>query len=196
MSGNILRLTPIQYAHVLDLNSNITHVKLGPSTLILQDNQKLVLGPETLVIIPPGSYCVVTNPVKQPVEAGLQAELHFGHEEYRFHQAPFPLYPGEILKSSNKVKSLPKIASGEGLRLQALVDFTDEKDVLRRAGEQWIVEGPKTFYPRSELQMMGAVKPFVVKHNTALYLKALRDIVDKNGKNRFTGEEWLECKLR
>ena len=79
----ILGILPNQYVHVLDLvspnthlplhcthaslpspqNTNITVLEVGPQNLILQDNHKLVAGPLPFVIIPPGHYTVIINPI-------------------------------------------------------------------------------------------------------------------------------------
>lgn len=196
MAANILRLKPLEFAHILDLNSNITYVEIGPSSLILQENQVVVFGPASFVVIPPGHYCVVANPVKLPVIYGKQAELKFAQEEVRLHQEPFPLYPGEELKGANKadykgcIKKLPVVLHGTALKVQALVDFHDGK-VQRAAGEEWHVEGPCTYYPCPECKEKDTVISIVINYGMALRLQAQRDLLDKNGKFRVTGEEWL-----
>jgi len=199
MAGNILRLKPLEFAHVLDLNLNVTYVEIGPRTLILQDNQSVVYGPAPFVIIPPGHYCTVINPAKLPVPYGQQAELHFGHSVVRFNQEPFPLYPGEVLTSlktdskdyGGAIKKLPVVPAGKALKLEALQDFTDDKDVPRIAGDEWQIEGPCTYFPRPEVKSSGRVDSVVVSYMEALHLRAKRDLVDKTGNKRVTGEEWL-----
>lgn len=42
---SIIRIPPYHYIHVLDQNSNVSRVEVGPKTYIRQDNERLVLGP-------------------------------------------------------------------------------------------------------------------------------------------------------
>ena len=45
-------------------NTNVTVLEVGPATMILQDNNVLVTGPLPFVVVPPGHYCIVENPVR------------------------------------------------------------------------------------------------------------------------------------
>ncbi|XP_065071195.1 major vault protein-like [Rhopilema esculentum] len=194
--NQILRLLPLQYSHILDMNTNITSLRLGPGTFILQDNEQVVLDPVQMVKVPPGHYCIIQNPAKLPVPSGRQCELKFGQTEVRFHQEPFPLYPGEVLAGGsysshkNAIKKLPVIQPKHGLRLQALVDFESGSE-KRAAGDEWQLEGPLTYYPKPEERIMDVVKPHVIQQGEALRLKAKQDLEDHKGVLRVTGEEWL-----
>ena len=44
-------------------NTNITTLEVGPQNLVLQDNNQLTCNPQPFVVVPPGSYCTVNNPV-------------------------------------------------------------------------------------------------------------------------------------
>ena len=59
---SIYRIPPYYYLHVLDQNTNVTKVELGPKTFIRQDNEKVILGPEKMIVVPPRHYCIVENP--------------------------------------------------------------------------------------------------------------------------------------
>ena len=61
--ANVIRIKPFHYIHVLDNNTNLTRLEVGPQTFTRQEHEKVVLGPEPMIMIPPRSYCVVTNPV-------------------------------------------------------------------------------------------------------------------------------------
>eukprot|EP00112_Aurelia_sp_Birch-Aquarium-sp1_P016580 Seg3777.2 transcript_id=Seg3777.2/GoldUCD/mRNA.D3Y31 product="Major vault protein" protein_id=Seg3777.2/GoldUCD/D3Y31 len=193
---NILRLLPLQYAHILDLNTNITYLKLGPGTFILQDNEKVMQEPVRMVKIPPGRYCTIQNPVKLPVAEGEQCQVKFGQNEIRFHQEPFPLYPGEVLLGGshsnhrNAIKKLPVIPAKHGLKLRALVDFESESE-KRIAGDEWQLEGPMTYYPKPEVEIIENVTPHIIQHDQAVRLRAKQDLKDHKGVQRVTGEEWL-----
>jgi major vault protein len=100
----VYRIPPYHYIHVLDQNQNVTRLEIGPKTFVKQDNEKVILGPEKMITIPPRNYCVIENPVQRNKDnAALfdesgQAKLAFADLEIRFNRDPFPLYPGEVLK--------------------------------------------------------------------------------------------------
>ncbi len=50
---------------------------------MLKDNERVVLGPKKMIVIPANHYCTVTNPLARCVP-GKQAELRFGEQEIRF----------------------------------------------------------------------------------------------------------------
>ena len=37
---SVYRIPPFFYIHVLDQNSNVTHMEIGPQTFIRQDNER------------------------------------------------------------------------------------------------------------------------------------------------------------
>jgi major vault protein len=192
---SVIRIKPYHYVHVLDNNTNVTRVESGPQTFTRQDHEKVVSGPDPMIMIPPRNYCIIANPVfrddkgKVVTEKNGQVKLRHGDEEIRFEQEPFPLYPGE--KLYGKVTPLQVVAPNTALRLKATRDFTDEDAVTRHAGDEWLVEGPKTYIPRVEAQVLEIIRAVIVKPNQALKLKARKDSVDRNGVKRAAGEEWL-----
>ena len=127
----VIRIAPYHYVHILNNNTNVTRVVVGPTTLTRQEHEKLVAGPEPMVMVPPRHYCLVANPVKRndadgevAVDTNGQAVVRWGDEEIRFEQEPFPLYPGERL--SGRVTPLQVVAPNTAFRLRALRDFVDE----------------------------------------------------------------------
>jgi len=192
---SVIRILPEHYIHVLDNNTNVTKIEVGPQTFRREDHQKIVAGPEAMIIIPPRHYCIIANPVMRD-EKGLpfilpngQTKLRHGDEEVRFDkEGSFPLYPGE--KLYGKVTPLQVVAPNSALRLKAIRDFTDEEGVSRRSGDEWLFsEG--TYIPRVEVQVVEIVKAVIVKPNQALKLRARKSTLDKSGKERRAGEEWL-----
>lgn len=195
----IIRLSPDEYVHVLDSNSNITRVSLGPATFTRKDHEALILGPEKLVAVPSGSYCIVASPVKRTADGNIvldkhgQAQLKHGVREVRLAQEPFPLYPGEALVGA--VEPLEVVAPNEALHLRALNDFSAELEdgtvVPRRAGDEWLFEGPGTFIPSSDVRRVSRVTSTVLMPNQALRIRARREFTDRSGVARLTGQEWL-----
>ncbi|OON19528.1 major Vault Protein repeat-containing domain protein [Opisthorchis viverrini] len=189
-----VRIAPYEYVHILNLNTHVTRLVLGPKTYNCLQDEKLVLGPEKMICLTKSQYCVIKNPTirdsrNQPLlDVCGQVKINLGDEDYRFHQDPFPLYPGEILAKG--VQPLPIVQLNTALRLQALVDFT-EHDELRVAGEEWHFHGPATYYPRKEVQILGTDEAIKIEVNTALCLQALKDCKDQTGTPRTYGQQWL-----
>lgn len=126
-SSPVYRIPPYHYIHVLDQNTNVTRLEIGPKTFVKQDNETVTIGPERMITVPyvifierfeereidcwmfcrPRHYCVVESPVVRN-EAGEvqfdrngQAKLVHADLDIRLaqaDQAPFPLYPGEVLR--------------------------------------------------------------------------------------------------
>jgi len=195
--SNVIRIKPYHFIHVLDNNTNVTRVETGPQTFTRQDHEKLVFGPEPTVMIPPRNYAIIGNPVVRDKDGNVvldshgQVRLKHGDEEIRFQQEPFPLYPGEKLVGG-KVSPLQVVAPNAALRLRAIRDFEDEKKVKRAAGDEWLFEGPGTYYPRVEVQVVEITRAIIVKPNQALKLRARKAVVDRETKvERKAGEEWL-----
>ena len=196
-TNRVIRLKPQQYLHVLDNNTGVTRLEVGPQTLTLRDHERLIVGPEPMLIVPPRHYCVVVNPVVrdadgQPVaDRYSQVKLRHGDAEIRFEQDPFPLYPGEEL--SGKVTRLQVVHTDQALRLCALRDFVTDDDPPRefRAGDEWLFEGPGTYIPHVAVEVLETVNAVVIKPNQALRLTASEACVDRQGIARKAGEEWI-----
>jgi len=193
--SSVIRIKPYFSIHVLDNNTNVTRVEVGPQTFTRQDHEKVVAGPDPMVMIPPRHYCIVANPVIRNAKGELekdksgQHKLRHGDEEIRFEQEPFPLWPGESLVG--KVSPLQVVAPNTALRLKAIRDFADEKRKFV-AGDEWLFEGPGTYHPRVEVQVVEITRAVVVKPNQALKLRARRETNDRFYKQqRKAGEEWL-----
>jgi len=190
---SVIRIKPFYYIHVLDNNTNVTRVEVGPQTFTRQDHEKVLGAPEAMVMVPPRHYCIIQNPVVKaggvPVKDKFNnIKLRHGDEELRFEQEPFPLYPGEKLAS--KVSPLQVVSPDQALRLRAVRDFVDG-EVRRVAGDEWLFRGPNTYIPRIEVQVVEIIKATVIKENQALKLRSRLDLTDASGKGRKAGEEYL-----
>lgn len=191
--ANVIRIKPFHYIHVLDNNTNLTRLEVGPQTFTRQEHEKVVLGPEPMIMIPPRSYCVVTNPVVVDAEGNPEIDLYgnyklkHGDTQIRREQEPFPLYPGEV---AGKVLPLQVVAANSALRLRAVRDFQDG-DVVRASGDEWLFIGPGTYIPRVEEETVEVVRSTIIKQNEALKLRALKTFTDRTGAVRKAGEEYL-----
>lgn len=193
---SIYRIAPYYFIHVLDQNSNVTKLEIGPQTYIRQDNERVVYGPEKMIVVPPRHYCVVENPVLRDkdlvvvLDASGQAKLLHADQEIRLAQEPFPLYPGEVLKQP--VTPLKVVPANSALRLRAVLDFEDaDTGSKRTAGDEWLFEGPGTYIPRKEVVVEETIRATVIRPNQAIRLRARKECIDREGTARVTGEEWL-----
>lgn len=192
---SVLKLKPLWYLHVLDNNANVTRVEVGPQTLTRKEHERIVEGPVKMISIPPRHYAVISNPVIRDEKGAPtydsygQALLSHGELEIRHSQEPFPLFPGEAL--SGAISELLVVPPNEALRLKAIRDFSPDESDPVYAGDEWLFEGPATYYPRVEVEILQTVKAKVLKPNQALRLRASKACVDRSGVSRSAGEEWL-----
>lgn len=193
-----------------DNNTNTTRVEVGPQTFTRRDHEKVVTAqPQPMIMIPPRHYCIIANPVLRGADNTPATDKHgsvrvrHGDEEVRFAQEPFALYPGE--KLFGKVAPLQVVGPNQALRLRCIRDFADApapapggdkkkddakaKAVKRVAGDEWLFEGPATYLPRVEVQVVEIIRAVIVKPNQALKLRARKKTVDSRGAVRRAGEE-------
>jgi len=197
VDGRIYRLRPYFYLHVLDTNTNITSLVVGPKSFVRRDHEQVKKENTQMINLPPRSYCVVKNPALRDADGNVlktddgQYQLRFGDLEIRMDnvwKTPFPLYPGEEL--SQDVTVLTMIKPNSAIRCIATRDFTDG-DIPRPAGSEWLVLGPGTFLPRIEVNAVETIDSVVIGPNEALKLKARRACIDSRGNQRKAGETWL-----
>ncbi|KAA0705870.1 Major vault protein [Triplophysa tibetana] len=199
MDASIIRIPPHHYIHVLDQNTNIARVEIGPLTYIRQDNERVLFSPVRMIMVPPRHYCVVLNPVVRNDEALVQfdgsgqAKLRHADLEIRLTQDPFPLYPGEEIQKN--VTPLQIVYPDTALRLQALLDFEEEEGEKRVAGDEWLFEGPGTYIPSKEVAVLEVIKATIIRENQAIRLRARKEGLDRSGVQRVTGEEWQVSKV-
>lgn len=200
MSKNSIKIPPFHFIHVLDQNVNVTRLEIGPQTFIRQDHEKISSGdkPLKMIVLLPRTYCEITNPVIRNSKNELvydrhgQVNVKFGETEYRFFEKcsePFPLYPKEEL--TLPPKELTIVQELKALRVEALRNFFDVKGVERNAGDEYLFEGPSTYYPRIEEKIVATVSAQTIKELQALKLRAKQALVDMKGVERHAGEEWL-----
>jgi major vault protein len=147
-----------------------------------------------MILIPPRNYCIIQNPIAKDskgipaTDPSGQVRIRHGDEEIRFEQDPFALFPGE--KLYGKVSPLQVVAPNTALRLRSIRDFRDG-EVNRVAGDEWLFNGPGTYIPRVEVQVVEIVRATILAPNQALRLRARKEFVDSKAELRKAGEEWL-----
>jgi len=193
--SHVIRIKPFEYIHVLDNNSNVTKVVVGPKTFTRQEHEQVVEGPCKMVMIPPRHYCVIANPIIRDADGNAtydeyqNVRLKHGDEEIRGEQEPFPLFPGEQL--IGKVTPLQVVAANAALRLRCIRNFTDGNGNERQAGDEWLFPGPGTYQPAVEVQVVEIIRATIIRENQALKLRARRRLADSENNQRQAGEEWL-----
>jgi len=192
-------LEPYEYIHVKDRNKNITRVEEGPQTFIPLEHELVVHSkPQKMQILSKREYCVVKNPVMRNEAHELcydkygQVKNLQGELEYRFYKdysEPWPLYPGELLNTTNT--QLTIVMEGAALKIRATRDFQTAKGENKLAGDVWLFTGLATYYPRVEESIIETIKACVIRKGQALRVKAEQEFTDHNGVVRKAGEEWL-----
>ena len=90
-----------------------------------------------------------------------------------------------------EVEELLVVEENCALRLRAIRDFKDNAGETKNAGDEWQFEGPSTYIPRVEEEMVEVIHATVIKHDMAVKLRAARECTDSSGQKRKAGEEWL-----
>ncbi|CAF2573826.1 unnamed protein product [Rotaria sp. Silwood2] len=197
----IYRIPPYYYIHVLDQNTSVTRLEIGPKTFFRQDNERIVFEPSKMITLPPRHYCVIENPVvkneddQAQFDNNGQAKLLHGSLDVRLekdYKEPFPLYPGEVLKQAPTL--VKYVATNSALRLKAVLDFDDNGE-QRKTGDEWLFEGPGTYIPRKEVSVEEHIVATVIGPNQAVKLSAKKELIDRMGQHRVAGENWLVKQL-
>jgi major vault protein len=72
--------------------------------------------------------------------------------------------------------------------LRAIRDIEEEGKV---AGDEWLYNGPGTYMPRIEVQVVEIVRATIIQPNQAIRLRARKEFTDIKGNVRRAGEEWI-----
>jgi len=60
--ASVIRIPPYQYIHVLNTNTNVTSVEVGPQTFTRQEHMRVVGSPKEMINIPPRSFTEIKKP--------------------------------------------------------------------------------------------------------------------------------------
>ncbi|NES72378.1 MAG: hypothetical protein F6K24_47880, partial [Okeania sp. SIO2D1] len=52
-ASGVIRLKPQQFIHILDNNTGVTRLEIGPQTITLQDAERLILKPTQAIVVSP-----------------------------------------------------------------------------------------------------------------------------------------------
>uniref|UniRef100_A0A672PAC3 Major vault protein n=1 Tax=Sinocyclocheilus grahami TaxID=75366 RepID=A0A672PAC3_SINGR len=197
LGASIIRIPPHHYIHVLDQNTNIARVELGPLTYIRQDNERVLFAPVRMIMVPPRHYCVVLNPVARNAEgqvqfdASGQAKLRHADLEIRLTQDPFPLFPGEEIQKD--VTPLQIVYPDTALRLQVFTDVTCFTGCCPRPLFSIVhitLLGERSFFLRPGEHLENGIQDvYVLSEEEGLVLRAVEAFVDTEGQEELDEEE-------
>ena len=195
----IIRIPNKSYIHVKDNIKNITYLLEGPITYALKSNEVLIKDVTANIQLGNSQFIRISNPLERNEKREVQYEpfgqvkLRWGEEEIRTdkeYKDPFALYPGEEM--CLKVQNYLIIQANEQIKLRAIRPFHDEiKNKDRVPGDVWMIRGPCNYVPIVNSEILERIQAIIIKPNSAIRLRAIRECVDKHGIKRIAGEEWL-----
>ncbi|RKG90044.1 hypothetical protein [Corallococcus terminator] len=115
-------------------------------------------------------YCVILNPVDRAT-----GRIQEGRRKVVSGPDVFFLEPGEALEGDVRRKHV--LSELQGLKLQALDDLTEEEGGeprLRKAGDTWIVRGPRTYVPSEKVLIHKEISALSLGQGEGLYVRDLR----------------------
>uniref|UniRef100_A0A672PH78 Major vault protein n=1 Tax=Sinocyclocheilus grahami TaxID=75366 RepID=A0A672PH78_SINGR len=200
LGASIIRIPPHHYIHVLDQNTNIARVELGPLTYIRQDNERVLFAPVRMIMVPPRHYCVVLNPVARNAEgqvqfdASGQAKLRHADLEIRLTQDPFPLFPGEEIQKvwTQTCGTILQVlfAPVRMIMVPPRHYCVVLNPVARNAEGQVQFDGERSFFLRPGEHLENGIQDvYVLSEEEGLVLRAVEAFVDTEGQEELDEEE-------
>ena len=110
-------------------------------------------------------YCVILDPYDDKTKTNK-----FGQRILRKGETTFFLRPRERLEGG-KVEDVRVLTEDEALLLQAIEDFTDDNDTKRKAGERWLILGPREYIPPVSVQILEKRKRIPLDENEGIYIR-------------------------
>jgi len=219
----VVKLPPLTYIHVLNTNSNIVTVVLGPKRLTCLEHEQVILGPIKQHVIAPQHYAVIKDPVIRVKQEKNDNDDDNDNEKqlngtdshtnkhgtikfdkngqaclrYGHTEIRFSDEPPFALYPGEQLVTLAPLRfvdAHRALRLRAPRDFKEHNKIDRKAGDEWLFVGPGTYIP-SEAEIVKEIRAEFLNANQSLHLRAIKDCIDINGKKRLAGEDgWLKLK--
>jgi major vault protein len=162
------------------------------STHIPDVHETVVDGDVHVTTLSTRQFCVVVNPV------GADGNPKWGQRELRVGEAVFFLRPGENLEHG--IQSVFVLGEDEALLLCANEAFTeaasgDAKGVERKAGERWMVHGPRDFIPPIQVRILETRRTIPLSENEGIYVRdlntgAVRSVIGQSYLLKANEELW------
>lgn len=110
-------------------------------------------------------YCVILDPYDEKTKSNK-----YGKKELRKGELTFFLQPNEMLEG-NKVQEVKVLTEDEALLLQAVEDLIDDEKKKRKAGERWLILGPREYIPPVEVKIIEKRKRIPLDENEGIYVR-------------------------
>ena len=131
----------------------------------------IVVSTEKARVLKETEYCIVLNPVDRAT-----GKIQEGRRKVISGPDVFFLEPGEALEGDVRRKHV--LSEMQGLKLQALDDFSEPEEGsaqrLRKAGDTWIVRGPRTYVPNEKVVIQKEISALSLGQGEGLYVRDLR----------------------
>jgi major vault protein len=197
---DMIRILPYQYIHILDNNSSIKKVEVGPQNYIREDHEGILTGPTPIkmVILSPFTYICIKNPIvmdnddKPLLNKDKQYVYNIGQLDYRNYEdykEPFPLYPDEQIHSDG-VMPVEILTERDSYILEAIMSFEDENKQKYEAGDRWLIIGPNTYVPRQEVKKVSKQNAIIIEKGCGLLLECIKERISHDD-NRKAGEKYI-----
>ena len=141
----------------------------GPGRYV-PDEAVTVVSLEKARVLKETEYCVILNPV-DPATGRVQE----GRRKVVSGPDVFFLEPGEALEGDVRRKHV--LSELQGLKLQALDDLSEDEGGVphtRKAGDTWIVRGPRTYVPSEKVLIHREIAALSLGQGEGLYVRDLR----------------------
>lgn len=133
----------------------------------IQDVYEEVVGVENAISLSTRQYCVVLNPVNEGTNENV-----WGTKVLVKGEKTFFLKPGEELQDG-RVQNVEVLGEEEALLLQATQDHGEDTQ-FRRAGDRWIIRGPREYIPSTKVVVLERRKAIPLDTNEGIYVRDQR----------------------
>ncbi|KAH0626419.1 hypothetical protein JD844_001385, partial [Phrynosoma platyrhinos] len=188
---SIIRIPPYHYTHVLDQNSNVTRVEVGPKTYIRQDNES--------VTFTEAAYKVLLTVSKSKfLEVSFFPLLLFSQPRIIFPPVKMVMVPprhyciilNPVIRGADGTIQLDALGQVRLRHADLEIRLTQDPFPLY-PGEELKQVRKSTYIPQKEVEVVQTIQATVIRPNQAIRLQARKECKDREGNKRVTGEEWL-----
>jgi major vault protein len=113
-------------------------------------------------------YCIILDPYDKKTRTN-----NFGKKELRKGELTFFLQPGELVEEDT-IQPIRVLTEDDALLLQAVEDFKDSDGTKRKAGESWLIQGPREYIPPVEVQIVEQRKKIPLDENEGIYVRNIQ----------------------
>ncbi|KAG2379161.1 hypothetical protein C9374_007799 [Naegleria lovaniensis] len=157
-------LSANQYVHILDNDSGVVRIEIGPKRIALRANEEIIKTND-LSIIKEGQYCIIKNPYDYEQERNLM-----GERKIVCGPIALALHRNEYIE---RVSDVHILKYNQALRLRSLVEkkvLVDGKEKDLKAGDVYQITGPCRFVPDKDTEVLKTVDSIMINENEGIYV--------------------------